>query len=361
MSRSLFIVACLLPLTLLSACSKTEPKKEPEPAAAAPSVSSAPAAAATVDKEDKGKSGALKIGYSDWPGWVAWDIAVQKGWFKEAGVDVEFVWFDYGPSMEAYTAGSIDAVGMTNGDALVTGSSGKPSVAILLNDFSNGNDMIVAKKGITSLAQLKGKKIGVELKLVDHLLLLKALESVKLKESDVTLVNLPTNGTPEALKTGDVDAIGAWQPSSGAALREVPGSSAIYTSANAPGLIYDVLAVSPKSLSERRADWTKVVQVWFRVADFIKDPKNIDEAAKIMSARVGLKEDAYKKLMGGTAFQDLAGNIQHFKPGDGLDSVYGSNKVVNDFNLKYEVYKTTLKFEEYLDPSIVTELGKSKT
>ena len=358
MSRSLFIAACLLPLSLLCGCSKTEPKKDSEPAAAAPSVSSAATAAAPAEKP---KGTALKIGYSDWPGWVAWDIAVQKGWFKEAGVDVEFVWFDYAPSMEAYTAGSIDAVSMTNGDALVTGSAGKPSVAILLNDFSNGNDMIVAKKGITSVAQLKGKKIGVELKFVDHLLLLKALESAKLKESDVTLVNIPTNGTPEALKTGDVDAIGAWQPSSGAALREVPGSTAIYTSANAPGLIYDVLAVSPKSLSERRADWTKLVQVWFRIADFVKDPKNVDESAKIMSARVGLKEDAYKKLMSGTAFQDLAGNVEHFKQGESLESVYGSNKVVNEFNLKYEVYKAAPKFEDYLDPSIVTELSKSKS
>lgn len=356
MSRSL-LIALLLPLTLLTACGKTEPKKDPAPVAL--SVSSATPAAAAPS--DRGKGAALKIGYSDWPGWVAWDIAVQKGWFKEAGVDVEFIWFDYGPSMEAYTAGSVDAVSMTNGDALVTGSSGKPSVAIVLNDFSNGNDMIIARKGITSVAQLKGKKIGVELKLVDHLLLLKALETAKLTESDVTLVNIPTNGTPEALKTGDVDAIGAWQPSSGAALREVPGSTAVYTSADAPGLIYDVLAVSPKSLSERRADWTKVVQVWFRIADFVKDAKNLDEAAKIMAARVGLKEDAYKKLMTGTAFQDLDGNLKRFKPGEGLDSVYGSSKVVNDFNVKYDVYKAGLKFEDYLDPSIVNELGKSKT
>ena len=66
----------------------------------------------------------LKIGYSDWPGWVAWEIAIQKGWFKEEGVDVEFKWFDYVPSMDAYVAGNVDAVTMTNGDALVTGATG---------------------------------------------------------------------------------------------------------------------------------------------------------------------------------------------------------------------------------------------
>ena len=66
---------------------------------------------------------ALKIGYSDWPGWVAWQIGIEKGWFEEEGVDVEFQWMDYVASMDAYAAGLIDAVTMTNGDALVTGGT----------------------------------------------------------------------------------------------------------------------------------------------------------------------------------------------------------------------------------------------
>ena len=103
----------------------------------------------------------LKIAYSDWPGWVAWEIGVQKGWFKEAGVDVEFMWFDYVPSMDAYVAGKVDAVCMTNGDALVTGATGKPSVGNIINDFSNGNDMIVAAPVIESIKDRKGKKVGL--------------------------------------------------------------------------------------------------------------------------------------------------------------------------------------------------------
>ena len=59
----------------------------------------------------------LKVAYSDWPGWTAFAIAAEKGWFKEAGVDVELLWFEYGPSMEAFTAGKVDAVMVTNGDA----------------------------------------------------------------------------------------------------------------------------------------------------------------------------------------------------------------------------------------------------
>ena len=76
--------------------------------------------------------------------------------------------------------------------------------------------------------------------------------------------------------------------------------------------------------------------------------------------RVGLAPDAYKKLMGGTAFQDMAGDILHFKKGDGLDSIYGSSKIVDEFNVKNTVYKAPMKYEEYLDPSIVEEIGKTK-
>ena len=204
----------------------------------------------------------LKIGYSDWHGWVAWEVAIEKEWFAEAGVEVKFEWFDYVASMDAFAAGQIDAVAMTNGDALVTGATGAKSVMILINDYSNGNDMVVAAPGVDSVAGLKGKKIGVEIGFVGHLLLLDALAQHGLSESDVELINVPTNETPQVLASGEVDAIVAWQPNSGMALSLVPGSKPIHTSANQPGLIYDVLAVNPASLDQRRADWAKVVQVW---------------------------------------------------------------------------------------------------
>src|SRR4051812_3357762 len=80
----------------------------------------------------------LRIGYSDWPGWVAWQIAIDKQFFAAAGVDVRFVWLEYVPSIEAFSEGKVDAVCMTNGDALVAGSSGSPSVGVVINDYSNG-------------------------------------------------------------------------------------------------------------------------------------------------------------------------------------------------------------------------------
>ena len=300
----------------------------------------------------------LKIAYSDWPGWVAWEIAINKKWFAEEGVEVEFLWFDYVASMNAYVAGQVDAVCMTNGDALVTGATGKPSVGIIVNDFSNGNDMLVAAPGIKSLKDLKGKKIGVEEGFVGHLLVLKALESAGLSADDVMIVNTPTDETPQVLKSGAVDAICAWQPNSGQALKAVDGSKAIFTSADAPGIIYDMLSVDGESLSKRRADWAKVVKVWYRIVEYLKDEDNLDDALEILAGRVEVKPEEYEPFFDGTYILTIEETLERFKEGEGLGSVYGSTKVVDDFNVKYEVYEKALEIGNYLDPSLTKEFAK---
>src|SRR5215831_1050087 len=244
----LSIVGIALGMGLGAGCKKSD---SAVPAASASTVPDKPAAATAAAAAEPAKE-ALRVGYSDWPGWTAFEVGIQKGWFKEAGVDVKFEWFEYAPSMEAFAAGKIDANMMTVGDALVTGAPGARSVAILVTDYSNGNDMVIAKPGINSLADLKGKKVGLEVGLVEHLLVLKGLEKAGLKDSDVTLVNVVTHQTAQSLASGDVDAVAAWQPNSGQALKAVAGSKAIYTSADVPGLIYDVVSVNPKSLAERR-------------------------------------------------------------------------------------------------------------
>jgi len=297
----------------------------------------------------------LVVGYSDWPGWVAWEVAIEKDWFAEAGVDVEFEWFDYAASMEAFAAGQLDAVTMTNGDTLVTGSTGAQSVMIILGDYSNGNDMVVAAPGIGSVAELKGKKVGLEIGFVGHLLLLDALESVGLTEADVELVNVPTNETPQVLASRDVDAIVAWQPNSGQSLARVPGSTAIYTSSDQPGLIYDVLAVSPQSLASNREEWSKVVDVWYRVVDYILDPNTVDDALSIMAARAGLSPEEYAPLLAGTKLLTLEEAKGFLKETDGFDSLIGSSKISDEFNLKYEVYSEPQNLKAYIDPSLTLE------
>lgn len=298
----------------------------------------------------------LKVGYSDWPGWTAWQIAIDKGWFKEAGVDVKFEWFDYSASMDAFAAGKLDAVGMTNGDALVTGSGGAKSVILMITDYSNGNDMIVAKPGIKSIADLKGKKIAVEVGLVDHLLIVNALRKAGLKESDVKLVNAKTNELPQVFTAPDIAAIGVWQPIAGEAMKAVPGSKPLYTSADEPGLIYDVIAASPSSAKSRKADWLKVLKVWDKVVAYIRDPKTSADAIKIMAARSGVTPTEYQTFVNGTHFLSLSEAQKLYVKGDGFGSLYGSTKYVDKFNVANKVYPKSENVDSYLDPSFT--LGK---
>jgi len=302
----------------------------------------------------------LKIGYSDWPGWIAWEVAIQKGFFKDAGVDVQFVWMEYLPSMDAFSAGKVDAVLMTNGDAMVTGSAGKASTCILLTDYSNGNDMIVGKPGIASLKDLKGKTIGLEQNLVEHLLFLKALEMNGMKESDVTLKNVPTNDTPQALASGSVDAIAAWYPVAGQALKQVGGSKPLFTSADAKGLIYDGLYVDKASLAKHKADWTKISEVWFKTVAYIKDPATKDDAIKIMAGKVNVAPADYEKNLSGTFLLDLPGNVAAYEKKDELSSVYGSSKLANDFNVKHGAYKEAADVDSFLSPAIIKALAEKK-
>jgi NitT/TauT family transport system substrate-binding protein len=77
-----------------------------------------------------------------------------------------------------------------------------------------------------------------------------------------------------------------------------------------------------------------------------------------MGARVGLSGPEYGKLLKGTYVLGKEGNVKHFKKGSDLTSVYGSNKVVDKFNLDYEVYKESQGQTSYLDPSLVLEVAR---
>jgi NitT/TauT family transport system substrate-binding protein len=295
----------------------------------------------------------LRIGFSDWPGWTGWQIAIDKGWFKQAGVDVDMQWFDYSASLDAFSAGKLDGDFVANGDGLAIGGSGAKNELIMLTDYSSGNDMIVAKPGITSIKQLAGQKVGIEVGLVEHLLLEHALAANGMALSSVTLVNTPTNNTPQVLGSGSVAAIGAWQPIDDQAMLQLPGSRPIYTSALAPGLIFDGLAVSPESLKEHPAEWKKVIKVWYRVLAYINDPATHADALKIMSARDGVDPKTYQHFFKGTHLLSRAEAEQAFVKSDDLTSIYGSDKNADAFNVRNAVYKTPQDIDDYINDALM--------
>ena len=93
--------------------------------------------------------------------------------------------------MEAFAAGKVDAVMMTMGDALVTGAPGRPQRRDPRHRLQRRQRHDRRQEGHHVAEGLKGKKIGLEIGLVEHLMLLKGLEKNGMKESDVKLVAVP--------------------------------------------------------------------------------------------------------------------------------------------------------------------------
>jgi len=298
----------------------------------------------------------IKIGYSDWPGYTVMEIARQKGWFKDAGLDVEMVWFEYSPSIDAFAAGKIDADMIVAGDDMVTGASGAKSKIVCLVDYSEGSDMIVGAPGIDSIKDLKGKKVGVELTLVEHELLLQALKVNGMSQSDVELVGTATDKTPQALASGQVAAIGAWYPISGQALKTVAGSKKLFTSADAKGLVFDVIAVNPTSYAAHKDEWKKITGIYYKCVDYLKDPKTADDAVKIMAAKVGADPADYAKNIPGTHFLTVAEAKAALKKSHDMLSLYGSMELSDKFYLENKVYKDSQNPSDYIAPGIVNSL-----
>ena len=95
----------------------------------------------------------FKIAWSIYVGWMPWgwaaDNGIVKKWADKYGIEIEVVQInDYVESINQYTAGGFDGCVMTNMDALtIPAVGGVDSTALIVGDFSNGNDGIVMQDG----------------------------------------------------------------------------------------------------------------------------------------------------------------------------------------------------------------------
>ena len=252
---------------------------------------------------------ALTIAYSDWPGWLVWEIATQKSWFKEAGVDVNFKWADYGATIDEYSAGKVDA----RADRLRRFAVRQQAIHRHRPDgLLQWQRHDHRQRGNNSIKDIKGKKIGVELNLVEHILLDKALADNGSHGERRVHQDIKTNETPQTLCIGGRGRGRRVVPDcQRKRFHQVAGSKARLHERECPGLIYDALQVDRESLATRRDDWKKVVGVWFRCLDFLNDPKTHDDAVRIMAGRIeNGKPDDLEKHLKGTQLLDRDENLK---------------------------------------------------
>lgn len=139
--------------------------------------------------------------------------ALNMGYFEQMGLNVTLTEFQGGPQeIAAMASGDIDISQIGHGaHALCIEGQAK----IFHLDCTSLADAVVANtdKGISSIADLKGKTIAVSSGTSAEIILNLALASAGLTQDDVTLVEMDANGMVSAMVSGGVDACATWSPS----------------------------------------------------------------------------------------------------------------------------------------------------
>ena len=105
---------------------------------------------------------AFTVGWSVYAGWTPYHYLNKSGilrkWADKYGITIKVQRFDYAPSLDAFVAKNIDACTMTNMEALdMPAASGVPTTAIVVGDYSNGNDALLVRNGL-QLKDLAGQE-----------------------------------------------------------------------------------------------------------------------------------------------------------------------------------------------------------
>ncbi|WP_088348003.1 MULTISPECIES: putative urea ABC transporter substrate-binding protein [Rhodomicrobium] len=239
-------------------------------------ISAAPAEAAP--KKD------FKVCWSIYVGWMPWghlqSSGIMKKWADKYGITVDIVQInDYVESINQYTAGAYDGCSMTNMDALsIPAGGGVDTTALIVGDYSNGNDGIILK-GKDKLADIKGQKVNLVELSVSHYLLARALEGAKLSEKDITVVNTSDADMVAAYSTADVSAVVTWNPLL-SEIAAMPNSKLVFNSSAIPGEIIDIMMVNTATLKDNPDFGKALVGAWYELMGIMSGSDAAAKAAK---------------------------------------------------------------------------------
>lgn len=211
----------------------------------------------------------FSVCWSIYVGWMPWgygaDQGIVKKWADKYGIEIDVVQInDYIESINQYTAGKYDGCTMTNMDALtIPSASGVDTTALIVGDFSNGNDAVILKDK-SKLKEIKGQQVNLVELSVSHYLLARGLDSVGLSEKDIKVINTSDADMVAAFATKDVSAVVTWNPLVSEIL-STPSANKVFDSSQIPGEIIDLMVVNTKTLKENPKFGKALVGAWYEI------------------------------------------------------------------------------------------------
>jgi NitT/TauT family transport system substrate-binding protein len=266
----------------------------------------------------------FNVAWSIYVGWMPWDYADQSGilkkWAAKYGIKIKLTQVnDYVESLNQYTAGTFDACVMTNMDMLtIPAAGGVDSTALILGDFSNGNDGVVLKGKDKTLADIKGQKVNLVELSVSHYLLVRGLTSAGLRERDLKIINTSDADIVAAFAAPSTSAVVAWKPQLSAVL-SAPNAQLVFDSSKIPGEIMDLMVVNTATLNANPKLGRALVGAWYETMAlmFKNDPAGV-AAQTAMAKASGTDLQGYRGQLATTRLFAAPLDAYQFMTGDGV-------------------------------------------
>lgn len=245
----------------------------------------------------------LRIASNVWPGYELLYLARHLGYFNDQEIRLTEV-----PSatvcIQLLAAGSVEGAMLTLDEVLTARADGLDLRVIAVLDVSLGADVLLVRPGIDSLQDLKGKRIGVEQSAVGAVMLDAVLQKAGLEPADINAVYMTVNKHRTAYSRGEVDALISFEPVRTQLVRE--GARLLFSSADIPGRIIDVLAVLPSAIDKSPLALAQLVDAHFRARQyFLEHPQ---EASAALADRLQLAPADVPGSYDGLELPDLQKN-----------------------------------------------------
>ncbi|MGB0931087.1 MAG: phosphate ABC transporter substrate-binding/OmpA family protein [Chitinophagales bacterium] len=288
-----------------------------------------------VIKDNKGKNAvaatsngdAIKVQAFTWGGYAGGQYfnegfkhSAKSRFTKDYGLDVDFMLIDdFDASRSAWKADEVHLLG-TTADALSTEMEGlkeyNPQILFQV-DWSRGGDAIVARRGINSINDLKGKTVAVTPSTPSQTFLIWMLEAAGMTLDDIKVQEVPSAiDAATAFKSGKIDGAVVWSPDDEIIIRDVPGAKVLQSTRDASHIVADVY-IAKKSWVDANRDKVGKLYEGFMIgaAEINASEAAKKKAAKIMADGTGISE---KDALGGI------NNVRLTTHGDNLN-FFGRN------------------------------------
>ena len=223
---------------------------------------------------------------------------------------------------------------------------------ILIVDVSSGADVVVGRRGMKSMRDLKGKSVAVESGALGAFVLSRALALNDMRASDVNVVHLESNEQPSAFEKGEVDGAVTFDPYRTQFLQA--GATTLFDSTRIPGEIVDLLAVRASVLDKQPKAIQSLLAGWFGAIDYMaRDPK---DAARRMGIRQQTTGEQFLEAQKGIHVPSRDENLRML--GGSAPELVVSGRRLMALMLEEKLLRSGFEIETVLAPAPLQSMAK---